>query len=494
MKLPFLFQWIIAVLLLIIFTFANHQFVDYLGLSGVVSSFLIYVVFTTYCFKFPLGLIGATSAFLIINFFFINPLYTWEVAEFSSWIALLGFLVVSIVISTLIRKLRNESENSESRRQRAELSKALAEEIAGSNSIDALFSSCCSLIYSTFDKPVAIAQKINGNYSISHQAGNTEDLTPQSAVRWAANSGKMAGPGTDNWPELTNWIIPFERLPTSAPVLLIAHAKQAEGYLAGDFRVMTDQLCNAYQRSVNMERARQAELLAREESVHNTFLASISHDMRTPLTGIIGAAGTLLHQQDHRSSETTLLLESILSEAEQLAASTENILSLVQLESRQNEPIELDWQSPEEIVGMLMKRYRDRGLEHRIKPEVMDNTSLIKGHATLLTQALFNLIENALNVQPEAVPVIVRVQLNHQQLDISVLDEGPGFPAGFNSENIAKFASYKNKSKHGFGLGLAIAQAVAQKHQATLIIGTRDPVGSVVTLSFSASSVVLQNE
>src|SRR5690606_41930981 len=131
---------------------------------------------------------------------------------------------------------------------------------------------------------------------------------------------------------------------------------------------------------------------------------------------------------------------------------------------------------------------------HRIKPEVMDNTSLIKGHATLLTQALFNLIENALNVQPEAVPVIVRVQLNHQQLDISVLDEGPGFPAGFNSENIAKFASYKNKSKHGFGLGLAIAQAVAQKHQATLIIGTREPVGSAVTLSFAASSVVLQNE
>ncbi|MDP2247996.1 MAG: ATP-binding protein, partial [Nitrosomonadales bacterium] len=340
----------------------------------------------------------------------------------------------------------------------------------------------------------AITQKINGIYSISHQTGNIEDSISQNAILWAANNGKMAGPGTDNWPELTNWIIPFERLPTSSPVLLIADAKQTEGYLADDFRVMADQLCNAYQRSINIERARQAELLAREESVHNTLLASISHDMRTPLTGIIGAAGTLLHQQYNLSSEATMLLESILSEAEQLAASTENILSLVHLESKQNEPIELDWQSPEEIVGMLMRRYRDRGLEHKIETEVMDNTSLIKGHATLLTQALFNLIENALNVQPEGVPVILRVQLNHHKLEISVLDEGPGFPEGFNSKNIAKFTTYKNIKKRGFGLGLAIAHAVAQKHQAALIIGKREPVGSSVTLSFSTTSVASQNE
>lgn len=493
MRATLLLDSIILVLLLAAFTLVNLQFAQHLGLSGAVSSFLILVVLTTYYFRFPLGLIAAISAFLIINFFFVDPLYTWHVAEIASWAALIGFLVVSIVISTLIRKLRDESENSELDRQRAEFSKTLAEEIAGATSIDGLFSACCRLIHDSFHKPVAIAQNMNGLYAVSHQTGDINDSVSQSAILWAADNGRMAGPGTDNWPELTSWIIPFERLPKKSPVLLISNAEQEEGYLAEDFRVIADQLCNAYQRLTNLERARQAELRAHEESIHNTLLASISHDMRTPLTGIIGAAGTLLQQQDHVSPEATVLLESILSEAEHLAVSTENILALVQLESSEGEPIVLDWQSPEEIIGLLMKRYRDRGLEHRVKTEVIDNTTLIKGHATLLTQALFNLVENSLNVQPESLPVIVNVQLVNQQLEISVLDDGPGFPEGFNAENITKFATYKNKTKRGFGLGLAIAHAVAQKHEAELIIASREPMGSSVTLRFADDSVALQN-
>lgn len=483
MKLRLLFQWIIAALLLVVFTFVNHLFADDLGLSGVVSSFLILVVLTTYYFKFPLGLLAAICAFLIINFFFVEPLYTWHVAELASWVALIGFLVVSVVISTLIRKLRDESERAESGRRRAEFSKTLAEEIASATSIDNLFSNCCRLIHDSFHKPVGIAQLMHSAYAVSHHAGDIERSFKLSAIQWAGDNGKMVGPGTDNWPELTNWIIPFERLPKKSPVLLIANAEQKKGHLAEDFRVIADQISNAYQRLTNLERARLAELKAQEESIHNTLLASISHDMRTPLTGIIGAAGTLL-QQDHVSAEATTLLESIISEAEHLAASTENILALVKLESSESEPIVLDWQSPEEIVGLLMKRYRDRGLEHRIKTEVLDNISLIKGHATLLTQALFNMVENALHVQPMDVAVVIKVQRHLDQLDISVLDDGPGFPEGFNKESIVKFASYKHKNKRGFGLGLAIAHAVAKKHQAELMIAARAPVGSSVTLRF----------
>ncbi len=487
MRHPYLYQASGLLLLVILVTYLNHEYASHLGLAGVVSGFLILVVLTTYYLRFPFGLIAAACAFLIINFFFVEPLYTWEVAELASWAALVGFLITSIVISTLIRKLRQESEISDLARKRAEFSKTLAEEIAASHSIDSLFATSCELIHKAFNKPVAIAQTKENAYSILHQAGKMRSPVSQNAITWAANNGKMAGPGTDNWPEIENWIIPFERLPSKSPVLLIGGADAESENLAQDFRAITDQLSTAYHRLCNMERARQAELRAHEESIHNTLLASISHDMRTPLTGIIGATGTLLSQWNSTiPPEAKELLESILSEAEHLAGSTENVLSLVHLEANEAKPIELDWQSPEEIVGILMMRYRARGLEHRVKPEILDNSSLIRGNATLLTQALMNLIENALAVQPESSPVIVRVHSEDGRLNISILDEGPGFPEEFHTESIGKFASYRDKRKRGFGLGLAIASVVARKHHAELRIDARKPVGSCVSLCFPA--------
>lgn len=492
MKLPLIYQQLVVLLLLALVTFLNYQFATHLGLAGVVSTYLVLVVLTTYYFRFPLGLLMAGCAFLIINFFFVDPVYTWQIAELASWAALVGFLLVSIVISSLVGKLRHESEVADEARKRAEFSKRIAEEIAAATGIDGLFSTSSKLIHTTFDKPVAIAQLQENEYLVSHKAGDMRAMVSQSAILWAANSGRMAGPGTDNWPELSHWIIPLERLPGKSPVLLIGNAEPENANLADDFRALADQLFTAYQRLCNLERARQAELLAHEESIHNTLLASISHDMRTPLTGIIGAAGTLLGQLNTKTKpETKTLLESILSEAEQLAAATENILSLVQLESIQSESIALDWQSPEEIVGILMTRYRSRGMEHRIKPEVIDNTTLIKGHATLLTQALMNLIENALAVQPQDIPIIVRVHRDDGTLNISVLDNGKGFPEGFNTSNIGKFANYKNKKKRGFGLGLAIAAAVARKHAAALDISAREEGGSCVTLRFSTDMIAV---
>jgi len=394
-------QSIILTTLIVLVTFINHQFTQQLGLAGVTSSYLIFVVLVTYYFRFPLGLFVAAASFLAINYFFIEPLYTWHVAELASWAALIGFLLVSVVISSLMRKLSSEREVAEQARKRAEFSKSIAIGIAASTEQQQLFSTSVELINNTIQKPIGVAQKIGESYVITHKAGEMNSDIGQSAMLWSARSAKMAGPGTDNWSELPFWIIPFERLPSEAPLLLVDDADTVAEDMLQDLRAVADQLCSAYQKLSHLERARQAELRAHEESIHNTLLASISHDMRTPLTGIIGAAGTLHEQFNlHAVPEAAALSKSIIMEAEQLAAATENILSLIQLESIDGELIELDWQSPEEILGILMARYRERDMEARIKLEINDNTTLIRAHATLLIQALINLVENALAVEP----------------------------------------------------------------------------------------------
>jgi len=484
----------LLLLLLALVTFLSHVYIDYLGLAGVVSSFLVIVVLTSYYLRFPLGLIAAASAFLIINFFFIDPLYTWAVAEFASWVALLGFLLTSIVISTLIRKLQLQSEIADLARSRAEFSKALAEQIAASDSIELLLSASCKLIHQALNRPVAIAQIEAETCSIIHQAGVIQNPINKSAIIWAASNGKMIGPGTGNWTEFQYWIIPFERLPGKAPVLIIGDGDAEGERLTSDFRSMADQLSSAYHRLNNMELVRQAEFRAQEESIHNTLLASISHDMRTPLTCIIGATETFMNQmRDKLEPGHQSLLESVLTEAEHLANATENILSLVQLETHEAVPISLDWQSPEEIVGILMARYRARGQEHRLKPEVLDNSTLIRANATLLTQALMNLTENALAVQPQDSPVAIKVHRDGECVCISVIDQGPGFPEGFELSDIRKFGTTASKDQRGFGLGLAIALAVARKHHAELKIVANGSKGACVSFRFRADMDILQS-
>jgi two-component system, OmpR family, sensor histidine kinase KdpD len=468
-------QSIILATLFVLVTFINHQFAQQLGLAGVTSSYLIFVVLVTYYFKFPLGLFIAAASFLAINYFFIQPLYTW-----------IGFLLVSVVISSLMRKLSSERELAEQARKRAEFAKSIAIGIAASTSQQQLFSTCVALINNTIQKPVGIAEKIGESYVITHQAGEMNGDIGQSAMLWAASSAKMVGMGTDDWPELPFWIIPFERWPSEAPLLLVDDADPEAEDILQDLRAVADQLCSGYQKLKHLQRARQAELKAYEESIQNTLLASISHDMRTPLTGIIGAAGTLHEQFNlHAVPEAAALSKSIIMEAEQLAAATENILSLVQLESVHGELIALDWQSPEEIVGILMARYRERDMEARIKPEINDNTTLIRAHATLLIQALINLVENALAVQPPDEPVIIRIEREDEVLKISVLDRGHGFPDGFDVAHIRKFANSNNKKRRGFGLGLAIVSAVASRLDADLSITPRLNGGSCVTLHFA---------
>lgn len=483
------FQTIALALLFTLVTLINHLFAAQLGLAGVVSSYLILVVLATYYFKFPLGLLVAAASFLSINYFFIEPLYTWHVAELASWAALIGFLVVTVVISSLMRKLSGEREAAVQARKRAEFAKSIAIGIAASTEQQQLFSTCVELIHNTIQKPIGIAEKVGESYVITYQIGEMDSDIGQSAMLWSARSAKMVGKGTENWPELPFWIIPLERLPSEAPLLLVDDADPEAEDMLQDLRAIADQLCSGYQKLRHLRRARQAELKAHEESIQNTLLASISHDMRTPLTGIIGAAGTLHEQFNlHTLPEAAALSKSIIKEAEQLAAATENVLSLVQLESIHGESIELDWQSPEEIVGILMARYRERDMETRIKPEIIDNTTLIRAHATLLIQALINLIENALALQPPDEPVIVRVEREDEELKISVLDRGPGFPDGFEIKHISKFANSNSKKRRGFGLGLAIVSAVANKLEADLSITPRLNGGSCVSLHFAAGT------
>lgn len=478
----------LSLLLVFAATMAGYS-IDRIGTTAIVMAYLLAVIAASYFFGFAAALVAAVGSFLAINFFFIEPRYTFEIANSDSWAALLGFLAVSFVVATLVKRLQKRTAEAEAARQHAEYARELAEQLAGLSEEGALLDAGCKLIHQATNLPTAIAVPYEGgeHFNLDHQYPRGKVSFDQRAAKWCSQNGRVIGPGTGNWPEGMTWVMPFSRLPGMLPVLVVMKgAVEAEESEITFLRGLVDQLASAYQRVRNERRAREAERRAQEESIRNSLLASVSHDMRTPLTAILGASTTLLSQRSRLAEEEQQkLLESLKAEAHYLANATENILSLTRLESGDGAGFAPDWQSPEEIVGAVLRRYRTRTLPHELRSRVPPEVPLIKADAALLSQALGNLIDNALAAHRGGEPVWVGVEAGAADVVLYVEDRGGGFPENFSAEDIRKF---KRMQGAGMGLGLSIVQAIARLHRAELKICRREGGGARVALVFPAAA------
>jgi len=489
-------QLLSMLVLLAIATACNYNFFASLGITGVTLLNLLVVVTAAYFCEFFVALSTALLAFLAINYFFTEPRYTFEVAHAESWTSLVCFLIVSTVITSLVKQLKFQSQQALINAQRAEFARTLAERLALANNIDNLLSETCTLLQKEFNKPfaIAISQPANSteskySYSLSIQSDLIE-APDKRLLNWVSENGKPISPYTDYWTEsLTQskqWLLPFNRLPSSDPILIVDKVDDGESietYTA--IKSCVDQISQAYQRLINSEKAQLAELAIQEEAIQNALLASISHDMRTPLTSILGAA-TTLQQSNLNTEQTAQLTALIASQTRYLASTTENILSLIRLESHSVSPISMDWQSPEELIGIVMELYKNRGETLNIKVTMSEPELLIKGNVNLLTQALVNLIDNAQQAHKDDEPILIEVSKVDNMVNISVKDRGNGFTNCMDSVAIKKFMTTKAK---GFGLGLSIVQAIAKSHGANFTLSNRDGGGACATLSFIAPEV-----
>jgi two-component system sensor histidine kinase KdpD len=228
------------------------------------------------------------------------------------------------------------------------------------------------------------------------------------------------------------------------------------------------------------ESVRAAQEQMQWHQVQSTFLAAISHDLRTPLAAIMGAASSLQTQHDKlTAADRERLAASILNESRYLATLTENTLQLVRLDNAGQ--LDLDWVAMEEVVGAVLARVRQRDTTRRIKSQVPPGLPLIKGDAVLLAQLLENLLDNALKYTPDGIELVVS-QSDHR-MHVAVEDRGPGIPP---DQAQALFEPYRRNDRsgqRGAGLGLAVCKAVATAHGGTLAVSRRPGGGSCFMLT-----------
>jgi two-component system, OmpR family, sensor histidine kinase KdpD len=435
-------------------------------------------------------LCGAVSV-LMFNWFFVDPRYTFRVHLHQDLMLLLTMMGVSAVVSYVMARLRVVAELERQQAQAAEQLRELSEQLRESTDVKeqgryvqkvlAQYSGC-EVSLMLLDSHGAHPQWV-GDVPIADVQGMWACVKQLSAL----------GPGTGRHEDQTTLFLPLRgRARAFGAVALLGYGlKGSSPHQRDHLKLMCDVFGIELERTHAFRLAQQANEEANQQSLRNTLLTSISHDYRTPLANLMGAASAI-HDQAVRLStdKVRALAKTVLDEAHHLNRMTNNTLQLARLDAA---PLQInkDWQSLQEILGSVMVKARQRHDRRRFQLNVPDGLPLVHCDAILLVQLLDNLIDNAIQNSPEDTEVEVRVRKLDTALQVQVMDQGVGIAPEWKERVFQAFervqphparntAGDATPLRRGVGVGLAVCRAIAKVHHAQLWAEDRQPKGTVM--------------
>lgn len=309
---------------------------------------------------------------------------------------------------------------------------------------------------------------------------------------WAClRAGQAFGPGTGRYEELAAWYLPMRGRKTSFGAVRLPLQSATDTGQREQAQALCDLMGQALERRATERATQRAHDEAEGQATRNALLAAISHDYRTPLATILGAASALQEQGDKLSSaQRRRLLDTVMDETRSLSRFTDNTLQLARLDAP-GVQLKLDWESAEELVGAVLRRVRQRrALEAedgpRVRARLEPELPLLRCDALLLTQLLENLVDNALKYAgASGIEILVRRE-GVGQLVLAVRDRGPGVPPAWRQRIFEVFQRGQEldrqrpdgASARGAGVGLAACRAIARAHGGEMRYRARSHGGS----------------
>jgi two-component system sensor histidine kinase KdpD len=437
---------------------------------NVVMVYLVGVVLVSRRFGQGPSALAALLAVLAFDLFFVPPRLTFAVHDTEYVFTFAVMLATGLVISTLTGRVRTQAELARRREERTAALYSLSRTLSGLLTVDDVARAVSAGIADAVAAQVAVLVPSAGGELAPHTAPGgfipvDRDLV---VARWVHDNQKPAGLGTDTLPGAEALYLPLVDAGESVGVLGVRPLEPES--LREPERLRLVQAC-AGQAAVALGRVRFAEEAQRvrvdieAERMRNALLSSVSHDLRTPLAAIAGAGSALLDGGAAMPPETrTELLESVVEEAEGLNRLVGNLLDTTRLQAGALSP-KRDWQSLEELLGVVIARLRRPLRGHRVRADIPADLPLFSGDGPLVQQVLQNLLENAAKFSPAGSPIEITASARDAEVLVEVSDRGPGLPAGEEARLFERFRRAPVPgSRLGAGLGLAICRGVVQLH------------------------------
>ena len=434
------------------------------------------------------SLVAAALSVAAYDFFFVEPVYTFAVSDSRHLLTFMMLFAVGVVMSTLTLRIRRQERGAVEREQRTALLLALSRELGRALDEREAARAIARTLAEVFRRGAAVL------LSRTRRGARAGRDRGRARARGAgARRGAL---------ELRAWRgrrrrdrhVAREPGPLSSAALRSALARGggARGGAAGRLDSRGPRSARGLHAPGGARaRARAAGRRARERgacaraprSCAARLLSTVSHDLRTPLAAITGAASALRERiAAPDATERGELLDTIVEEAVRLERLLANLLEMTRLESAGVEP-KREWVPLEEIVGAVLTRLEAQLEGREVKTDLPEDLPLVAADPMLLEQLVLNLVENATKYTPPGSPIELRAELREGSLVLEVADRGPGFAAGSEARVFEKFYRGVHAGVPGAGLGLAIAKAIAQLHGGTLSAQNRAGGGALLRLA-----------
>jgi len=423
------------------------------------------------------SVLAAVLSVLLFDFLFVPPRYSFAVSDTQYLITFAVMLATGLVISNLAARGRRQASVARARERRAAELYGLSRELARSRDLHELGDVLRSHLLAGIEGSAALllpdaeGRLQDPAHFCARSGSEARYPVPGNDLgiaQWAFDHRQKAGHGTDTLASSEAIFLPLNAQLRCIGVLAL-RPKETHQLDVPEQMHLIESLVN--QTAIAMERvqlaqsAHSADVQVESERLRNVLLSSISHDFRTPLASIIGAASTLsddrasaLDAQRRRGLETT-----ILEEARRLHRLVDNLLDLTRL-SQGTVQLKRQWLTLEEIVGGVLRRLHDALAGREVRVDLPPDLPLIHADEVLIEQLLFNLVENALKHAPGSAIRIV-AQATPGGISVAVRDHGAGLPPGQESRVFDKFhRGQVEAAQSGFGLGLAICKVIVEMH------------------------------
>lgn len=417
------------------------------------------------------SLYASCLSFLTYNFFFTDPRSTLFVIRQDQILTLVLFLIASILTGNLAARLRDRALAQREIALRTNLLYDFARQVAGAaSSVEVLRAAASHVRAALGCETVLLRPGPGGRPAIEAAEPLREDLALRdaSAAEYAWRRGEEAGRGSGTLPASAWLFLPVGRGERRLAVLGITFP-DGRSIAPVDRRLldaMTDQLGVALERIALQGDLEQALVASEAERLRAALLSSVSHDLRTPLVSIIGAASTLsdpaLELPDHARGA---MAETIRDEGERLDRYIQNLLDMTRLGHGALVPKRLAVDL-REIAGSARHRLRGALRDHQVAVEVPAGLPPVLADPLLIEQVLMNLLDNAAKYAPAGSAITVVACIKGVEAEISVSDTGPGIPAEARSRVFDMFyrVAEGDGQRAGTGLGLAIARGIVEAH------------------------------
>ncbi len=484
---PRLTGWLGAVLSVLLASGVAWLFFGRLERANLVMPYLLAVVAVATVWGRGPASLAALLGVIVFDFFFVTPYFSLAVSDTQYVLTFGVMLTVGLTIGTLVARNRDQAEAARRRERETAALYSASRELAAAAGREALVAVAARHMTELFGRAIAVFLPLaDGRLELVHggQLAFAQQRDEHAVASWSFQHGMRAGRGTDTLPGARAVYVPLLTARGPIGTVGVGASADGEGLLPDQVHLveaLAGQLAIALERERLTEEAERSHLRAEEERLQAALLSSVSHDLRTPLATISGAASAIV-QPDAVLDDAARhdLAQTIVEESGRLTHLVGNLLDMTKL-SAGAVTVRREAHAMEELVGAALEHIGAERIAGRpLHLDVPGDLPLVPVDGVLIEQVLVNILDNALRYSPDGSPLDIVVRVSGREMWVIVADRGPGLAEGEKQFVFERFArGSAGASTTGSGLGLAICRGILDVHGGSISAANRPGGGAV---------------